>query len=165
MGGAAEMSEVLKGDHIMSDQNKNISERAVEKLDEEAALCEKVFNGSMPIDRMKKCLAGAIHDMMVRFAFQDEEFAKAVVTSGVTLKDIVKTVADSATREKPAISDVEAYAMAVKQYLPAAQVTVSFRIYLPDERDDDLLFLGADEPSTEDGGGQAMILDLFGTED
>ena len=155
----------MKGEIVMSDRKKSISEQAAEKLDKELELCEKVFNGSLAAERMKKCLAAAIHTMMQRFCYQDEEFAKAIMTSGVTLKEIVKTVADSATRDKPVISDVEAYALAVKQYLPAAQVTVSFRIYLPDERDDDLLFLGADEPSTEDGGGQAMILDLFGTED
>lgn len=148
----------------MSEQ-KNISDRAAEKLEKEAEHCEKVFNGTFAEDRMKRCMTVAIRDMMTRFCYQDEEFAQAVMQAGVTLKDIVKEVVGSTTREKPAISDVEAYAMAVKQYLPAAQVVASFRVYLPDERDDDLLFLGADEPSTEDGGKQAMILDLFGTED
>ena len=78
--------------------------------------------------------------------------------------ECLKEIALLSSRDKPAISDVEAYATAVKFYFPEAQVSVSFRILLPCEVDDDLLFLDVPALSAETNeNGQAMILDLFGT--
>jgi hypothetical protein len=63
------------------------------------------------------------------------------------------------TRDKPMISDVEAYAKAVKFYLPAGEIVCSFRVNLPEERDDDLLDLEVVSPVPEQSS--AIILDVF----
>jgi hypothetical protein len=58
---------------------------------------------------------------------------------------------------------VEAYAKAVKFYLPAGEIICSFRVNLPEERDEDLIDL--ESVAVPDVSSSAIILDIFGTEE
>ena len=70
---------------------------------------------------MIKYLCGPIGNMLIKFCYQDEEFARAIERFDKPLIDLLKDIAKMSTREKPGVSDVEAYAKAVKFYLPAAE--------------------------------------------
>lgn len=59
------------------------------------------------------------------------------------------------TREKPVVSDLDAYAEAVRFYIPEGKVTMSCRVVMP-VKDDDLLDLGIDTVETSG----AIILDF-----
>lgn len=141
-------------------EEKNISDLAADKLAKELERAEKAFKGSTPIMEIKRALVVPICKMLTKFCYQNEEFAQAVMRCDKELMDNVSELVKDVTRSNPSISDVEAYLRAVRFYLPAAEVTVSFRILLPNEYDDDLLDLGA-EP--RDDSGQAIILDLLDT--
>lgn len=141
-------------------EEKNISDLAADRLAKELERAEKAFKGSTPTMEIKRALVGPICKMLTKFCYQDEEFAQAVMRCEKELMDNVTDLVKDVTRSNPSISDVEAYLRAVRFYLPAAEVVVSFRILLPNEYDDDLLDLGA-EPRREDG--QAIILDLLDT--
>ena len=108
-----------------------------------------------------KYLAEPIGNMLIKFCYQNEEFAQAVERFDKPLIDLLHEICKMSTKDKPGISDVEAYAKAVKFYLPAAEVICSFRVNLPEERDDDLLDLESFAAPEEHTG--AIILDLFGT--
>ena len=146
---------------MTNEEKRNISDIAADKLSSESTEAAAKFSGTTPIQRVQKVLAEEIGKMLTRFCYQNEEFAQAVDRCDKTLTDIVEGIT-STTSGKAALSDVEAYAAAVKYYLPAAQVIVSFRVNLPDEFDDDLLVLEDDANSAE---SQAIILDLFNTEE
>ena len=141
-------------------EEKNISDRAADKLSKELERAEKAFKGSTPMLEIKRTLVGPICKMLTKFCYQDEEFAQAVMRSEKELMDNVADIVKDVTRSNPSLSDVEAYVRAVRFYLPAAEVVCSFRIILPNEYDADLLDLGA-EPRP--GDGQAIILDLLDT--
>ena len=140
----------------------NISDRAADKLSKELERAEKAFKGTTPAMEIKRAIAEPVAKMLTKFCYQDEEFAQAVVRCEKELIDNVAEIVKDVTRSNPSISDVEAYVRAVRFYLPAAQVTVSFRVLLPNELDDDLLDLGAD-PIPADESHHAMILDLIDT--
>ncbi len=144
----------------MNEKN-SIVEISADKLTAEMEAATAKFAGSTPIQRVQKLLAEEIGKMLIRFCYQNEEFALAVQRCDKTLIDIVEDITKT-SQGKAALSDVEAYAAAVKHYLPAAQVVVSFRVNLPEEIDSDLIEL---EEGAGDAGTSAMILDLFGTEE
>ena len=144
----------------MEEKNSNV-EISANKLVAEMEAATAKFTGRTPMQQVQKILAEEIGKMLTRFCYQNEEFALAVQRCDKTLVDIVEDITKT-TSNKAALSDVEAYAAAVKHYLPAAQVVVSFRINLPDELDDDLIEL---EEGVGDAGTSAMILDLFGAEE
>ncbi len=139
------------------DENRTISDEAVDKLQSECEECEKSYTGTNTQMRIKKCLYPAIAAMLKKFCYQNEEFAEAVTKSQKTLKDNVDGIGKCITADNAAMSDVEAYAKAVEFYLPHARVTVSFRVTVPCEIDEDLMELEEPEES------RAIILDLFGT--
>jgi hypothetical protein len=143
-------------------EEKNISDLAADKLRNQmdAVLQDKGLKGFEAT--AVKYLCAPIGNMLVKFCYQNEEFAQAVERFDRPLIDLLKDIAKMSTREKPGVSDVEAYAKAVKFYLPAAEVICSFRVNLPEERDDDLLDL---ESFAEPQQSSAIILDVFGTED
>ena len=105
--------------------------------------------------KMRSSLIEEISRMLTRFCYQDEEFAREVVECKRTVADVVDEITKKVSPDKPQLSDIEAYAAAVQFYIPSAKVTVSFRISIPCELDDDLIGLGDEE------SGGAMILDLF----
>ena len=143
---------------------KTVCERAADKLMREQEKAAKAYEKASGVEMMiRKTLTPEIGRMLIKFCYQDELFAKTVEESQKELIECIKTVALKITRDKPALSDVEAYAEAVKFYFPNAQVSVNFRVVLPNELDDDLLFLDAPEFGEKATDGQAMILDLFDT--
>ena len=143
-------------------EEKNICDRAVDKLREqmESAKQDKGLKGFEAT--MVKYLVGPIGNMLMKFCYQNEEFAQAVERFDKPFVDLLKEICKMSSREKPGVSDVEAYAKAVKFYLPAAEVICSFRVNLPEERDEDLFDLEAVAVPEQ---SSAIILDVFGIGD
>lgn len=112
------------------------------------------------IVKMRTLLIEEVSRMLIRFCYQNEEFAGEICRCERTLSDAVDALMKNIGPNKPQLSDVEAYAAAVQFYIPSAQVTVSFRLTIPTEIDDDLL-----EINDEGEGSHAIILDLFDTEE
>jgi len=90
-----------------------MKDEAVKKLGEE--LKDKSAKWSQKAGAVKK----AVHDALVTFCGQNEEFAQAVAQSDKTLaavcEECVKNVGES-------VSDLEVYRAAVAAYFPGAQV-------------------------------------------
>ena len=90
-----------------------MKDEAVKKLGEE--LNDKAAKWSLKAGAVKK----AVHDALVTFCGQNEEFAQAVAQSEKTLwavcEEAVKNVGMS-------VSDLEVYRSAVAAYFPGAQV-------------------------------------------
>ena len=148
----------------MVENENTVCERAADKILQEQKTAEKAYEKASTVEMMiRKALTPEIGKMLVKFCYQDEAFAKMIESSDKELIECIKTVALKITRDKPALSDVEAYAEAVRFYIPTAQVSVNFRVVIPNELDDDLLFLDAPDLAESSAEGQAMILDLFGT--
>lgn len=143
--------------------NKNISDQASDKLLCEIENAKKFFPEKGTTETlMKRSMVDPLGQMMIRFCYQDEEFATAVLRSDRELHQVVNEVMKNVTRDHPSLSDAEAYVLAVKCYLPAAEVNVSIRVILPEERDSDLLLIGTGI-ETDTNESRAMILDLFDT--
>ena len=143
-------------------EEKTVCDRAVDKLREqmEATKQDKGLKGFEAT--MVKYLVGPIGNMLMKFCYQNEEFAQAVERFDKPFVDLLKEICKMSSREKPGVSDVEAYAKAVKFYLPAAEVICSFRVNLPEERDEDLFDLEAVAVPEQ---SSAIILDVFGIGD
>ena len=144
----------------MSDNiNQTTAERAADKLHKEAEEVSKL-KGSDFKQIALRTLAGPICFMLVKFCYQDETFAELVLQKKEKLFDCLTAILKLETKEKPLVSDLDAYAEAVRFYVPEGKVTMSCRVVMP-VADDDLLDLGID---TEDVGG-AIILDFLLSED
>lgn len=135
-------------------ENKNISERAADKLLREAEAVSKLKGSGYP-NGIIRGLAGPICSMLVRFCYQEELFAEAVEKKEKTLLDCLNGIVKLSTRENPVVSDLDAYAEAVRFYIPEGKVTMSCKVVMP-VQDDDLFDLGVED---EDTGG-AIILEL-----
>ena len=92
--------------------------QAKEKL--AAGLAEK-------LDMYGEAMKGSVHDALLEFCRQDEEFAQAVAQGG-SFADCMKAVGKCVKRN--AISDAEAWGAAVKFYFPGAGIRVEMRIDL-----------------------------------
>lgn len=141
-------------------EEKNVQERAAEKVNAEmeAVKQDKGLKGFEAT--AVKYLCEPIGKMIMKFCYQSEEFALAVERCDRPLIESLREIVKMSTRDKPGVSDVEAYAKAVKFYLPAGEVICSFRVNLPEERDDDLLDLEA--VAVPEAQSSAIILDVFG---
>ena len=139
----------------MSEQQQTVADRAADKLQKEAEAAKKVKGNGFPITIMRE-MAFPISNMLVRFCYQDERFAEAVLKQEKKLYDCLERIVKISTREKPVVSDLDAYAEAVRFYIPEGKVTMSCRVVIKAEIDDDLFDLGVDE-ETE---GEAVILEL-----
>lgn len=160
-------------------ENKNTNDIAADKLTAEAAAAKdgdvlkesaESFAKEMKLGttnknvidsivKMRTLLIEEVSRMLIRFCYQNEEFAGEVCRCERSLSNAVDALMKNVGPDKPQLSDVEAYAAAVQFYIPSAQVTVSFRLTIPTEIDDDLL-----EINDEGEGSHAIILDLFDTE-
>ena len=138
----------------------NVCERAAQKIaaEIEAVKSDKGLKGFEAT--AVKCLCEPIGKMIMRFCYQNEEFALAVERCERPLIESLREIVKMSTRDKPMVSDVEAYAKAVKFYLPAGEIICSFRVNLPEERDDDLLYLESIGAAPQQN--EAIILDVFG---
>lgn len=113
---------------------------AIQKLDKELKELKKT---SQHINVMKK----PVHDALVDFCRQDNEFAQAVYQGG-SFKDCMTAVAKDAGS---ALSDLEAYRRAVQFYFPGADIRMQMRINLCASVEED------EEPAPT----KPVILDLF----
>ena len=161
-------------------EEKNVYDAAADKLTKEKAealdpvklneaskklLVEKKLsaNNKNVLDamiRMRSSMIEAVYQTLTRFSYQNEEFAGEVLKCEKSLSDAVDAILGKVSGDKPQLSDVEAYALAVQFYIPSAQVTVSFRLNIPTEIDEDLFDLEDDTKSES----HAIILDLFDAE-
>lgn len=148
----------------MTKENQTPADRAADKLQGEAEAVSKLKGEGYP-NGIIKAMAGPICSMLVRFLYQDEVFAEKVLEQKSKLEDCMKAIVKLSTRDKPVVSDLDAYAEAVRFYVPEGKVTMSCRVVMPIEWDDDLLDLGIDDPS--DTPTEAIILELplLGEED
>ena len=133
---------------------KTYADRAADKLHKEAEAVSKLKGSGYPTGIMRE-LSGPICSMLVKFCYQDEIFSEQVLQKKEKLQDCLERIVKLSTRGKPVVSDLDAYAEAVRFYVPEGKVTMSCRVVMP-VADDDLLDLGID---AEDTGG-AIILDF-----
>ena len=92
---------------------KTFEEQARARLDAE------LKQASAGKSRYVTAVAPSVHDALVTFCEQQEEFAQAVVQSGKSLSD----VCEAATKGcGSSISDLEVYRRAVAAYFPGARV-------------------------------------------
>ena len=140
----------------MGKEEKTTADRAAEKLQKEAKVIKET-RGSEFAKVALRNLADPITAMLVRFVYQEEIFAEAVNKSDKKLVDCIGAIIKLSSREKPVVSDLDAYAEAVRFYIPEGKVTMSCRVVIPVERDDDLFDLGTVDDDPEDG---AIILEL-----
>ena len=136
------------------------ADRAANKLHKEAEAVSKL-KGMEFKQIALRTLAGPICAMLVRFCYQEDYFAEAITKTDKRFFDCLSTILKLETKENPLVSDLDAYAEAVRFYIPEGKVTMSCRVVIPVERDDDLLDLGSmDEEPT--GGATILELDLLG---
>lgn len=79
------------------------------------------------LDRYGEAMKHAVHDALLNFIAQDDEFAQAVVQGG-SFEDAMKAVANGIKNQS--ISDMEAYGAAVKFFFPGAEIKVNMTIDL-----------------------------------
>ena len=96
---------------------------------------EKLDKGvKKSLDRYGNVMKQSVHDALLDFCRQDEEFAQAVAQGGSfedCMKDVAKCVKGSA------LSDLEAWGAAVKFYFPGAGIKCELRINLCASVDDE----------------------------
>lgn len=117
-----------------------MKEMAIAKLDKELA----ALKGDQRVEVMKK----PVHDALVDFCQQDNEFAQAVYQGG-TFAECMQAVAKGVGTS---ISDVEAYRRAVQFYFPGADIRVQMSINL---------CAAVDEPEETPKKSGPVVLDLF----
>ena len=86
------------------------------------------------LDRYGNVMKQSVHDALLDFCRQDEEFAQAVVQGG-SFEDCMKAVAKCV--KGSALSDLEAWGAAVKFYFPGAGIKCELRINLCASVEDD----------------------------
>lgn len=140
----------------MENINQTAADRAADKLHKEAEAVSKLKGSGYPTGIMRE-LSGPICSMLVRFCYQEEDFAQSVLNQKDKLQTCLERIVKLSSREKPVVSDLDAYAESVRFYIPEGKVTMSCRVVIPVVRDDDLLDLGTVDDDPEDG---AIILEL-----
>lgn len=100
------------------------------------------------MDKYGEAMKKAVHDALLNFIAQDEEFAQAVVQGG-SFEDAMKAVVKEIRNQS--ISDMEAYGAAVRFFFPGAEIKVKMTI--------DLIGEGAGKIG-EPEDGNAVIIDL-----
>lgn len=94
--------------------------KAIEKLEAQ----KKGFKGDIYGEAMLK----DVHKALVSFCKQEEEFAQAIVQSEKNLNDCMQTISRMIVGN--AISDLEAFRLAVDYYFPGAEIQYNMRINL-----------------------------------
>lgn len=93
-----------------------------------AMATEKLSSGLREkLDRYGEVMKSSVHDALLEFCRQDNEFAQAVAQGG-SFTDCMKAVEKCV--KGGAISDAEAWGAAVRFYFPGAEIRVTMRIDL-----------------------------------
>ena len=131
------------------DRKQAFFEEAKKKLDE--GLKEK-------LDRYGEVMKQAVHTALMDFCRQDSEFAEAVAQGG-TFKDCMAAVAKGVKGN--AISDMEAYGLAVKFFFPGAGIDVKMTINLADSVEQEAEAKEEQEKSEKRGPVMVSLNDFF----
>ncbi len=137
-------------------ENLTAADRAADKLHKEAERVKKISGGGFTQVALRT-MAEPICSMLVKFCYQDEIFAEAVSKKDKTFMECLNAILKLESKDKPMVSDLDAYAEAVRFYIPEGKVTMSCRVVIPVERDDDLFDLGVEDEEVQ---GEAIILEL-----
>lgn len=100
-------------------------------------------------DRYGNVMKQGVHDALLEFSRQDEEFAQAVVQGG-SFEDCMKAVSQCVKGN--GISDSEAYGAAVRFYFPGAAIRVEMTI--------DLLASVRDQADETEKSNRGLMIDL-----
>ena len=120
-----------------------MTDMAIAKLDKEL----KQLKGSKNLDSKISTMMEAVHDALVEFCRQTEEFAQAVVQGGSfdqCMVAVAKGVGSS-------ISDLDAYRRAVQFYFPGADIRVKMTVNL----------MASVEEDAHQSAAAPVVLDLF----
>ena len=120
-----------------------MTDMAIAKLDKEL----KQMKGSKNQDRIISVMMEAVHDALVEFCRQTEEFAQAVVQGG-SFEQCMVAVAKGVGS---AISDLDAYRRAVQFYFPGADIRVKMTVNL----------MASVEEDAHQTAAAPVVLDLF----
>lgn len=118
-----------------------MKDMAISKLNKE-------LSESKSADRRITVMQTPVHDALVEFCRQDEEFAQAVL-QGESFEGCMKAVAKGVGS---ALSDLEAYRRAVQYYFPGADIRMQMTVDL-------CASVRTNEPEPEKK--PAVVLDLF----
>lgn len=120
-----------------------MTDMAIAKLDKEL----KQMKGSKNLDRKISAMMEAVHDALVEFCCQTEEFAQAVVQGG-SFEQCMVAVAKGVGSS---ISDLDAYRRAVQFYFPGADIRVKMTVNL----------MASVEEDAHQSAAAPVVLDLF----
>lgn len=133
----------------LDERGKRLLDEAKKKLDDGVKL---------KLDRYGEVMKSAVHDALLDFCRQDNEFAEAVAQGG-SFKDCMAAVAKGV--KNGGISDIEAYAAAVKFFFPGAGIDVRMTINLTESVDNDAVTPEAQEPPKQKGPVMVSLNDFF----
>ena len=133
----------------LDERGKRLFDEAKKKLDEGLKL---------KLDRYGEAMKTAVHDALLDFCRQDNEFAEAVAQGG-SFKDCMTAVAKGV--KNGGISDIEAYAAAVKFFFPGAGIDVRMTINLADSVENDTVPQTSVEPPKKKGPMMVSLNDFF----
>lgn len=120
-----------------------MTDMAIAKLDKEL----KQMKGSKNLDWKISGMMEAVHDALVGFCRQTEEFAQAVVQGG----SFAECMAAVAKWVGSSISDLDAYRRAVQFYFPGADIRVKMTVNL----------MASVEEDAHQSAAAPVVLDLF----
>ena len=120
-----------------------MTDMAIAKLDKEL----KQMKESKNQDRKISVMMEAVHDALVEFCRQTEEFAQAVVQGG----SFAECMAAVAKGVGSSISDLDAYRRAVQFYFPGADIRVKMTVNL----------MASVEEDAHQSAATPVVLDLF----
>ena len=120
-----------------------MTDMAIAKLDKEL----KQLKGSKNLDSKISTMMGPVHDALVEFCRQTEEFAQAVVQGG-SFEQCMVAVAKGVGSS---ISDLDAYRRAVQFYFPGADIRVKMTVNL----------MASVEEDAHQTAAAPVVLDLF----
>lgn len=120
-----------------------MTDMAIAKLDKELKQLQESKKKDMKISAMME----AVHDALVEFCRQTEEFAQAVVQGG-SFEQCMVAVAKGVGSS---ISDLDAYRRAVQFYFPGADIRVKMTVNL----------MASVEEDAHQSAAAPVVLDLF----
>lgn len=133
----------------LDERGKRLLEEAKKKLDD--GLKEK-------LDKYGEAMKSAVHKALLDFCQQNNEFAEAVAQGG-SFKDCMAAVGKCVKGN--AISDIEAYAAAVKFFFPGAGIDVRMAINLTKSVDNNTAAPEPQEPPKQKAPVMVSLNDFF----
>ena len=133
----------------LDERGKRLLEEAKKKLDD--GLKEK-------LDKYGEAMKSAVHKALLDFCQQNNEFAEAVAQGG-SFKDCMAAVGKCVKGN--AISDIEAYAAAVKFFFPGAGIDVRMAINLTESVDNNAAAPEPQEPPKQKAPVMVSLNDFF----